>query len=63
MVRAGGGGAVSQPDNVVPILLVFKVKTSSNPAEIQRLMEGLILLTAGACTFWGAGEGAEGHPA
>lgn len=27
------------------------MKISSNPTEIQRLIEGLILITAGACTF------------
>lgn len=48
MAQAGDGGAVPHCDNIVPILLVFKMEISSNPAEIQRLIEGLILVTAGA---------------
>lgn len=37
--------------HVVPVLLDFKRKISSNPAEIQRIIERLILIMAGACTF------------
>lgn len=45
MAHASEGGAVPHCDNIVPILLVFKMEISSNPAEIQRLIEGLILVT------------------
>lgn len=51
MVHAGDGAAVSQREKVVPVLVVFKMKISSNPAEIQRIIEGLIWIAAGACTF------------
>lgn len=53
---AGEGGAAPQHDNVVAILLVFKMEISSNPAEIQRLIEGLVVVTAGALR-----EGVESH--
>lgn len=51
VLHAGDGGATSQRENVLPVLLVFKMKISSNPAEIQRIIEGYILITAGTCTF------------
>lgn len=51
MLHTGDGGAVSQCENVIPLLLVFKMKISSNPAEIQRIIEGFILIAAGTCTF------------
>lgn len=50
MVLAGDGCPISQCENVIPVLLVFKMKISSNPAQIQRIIEGSILITAGTCT-------------
>lgn len=38
VLHAGDGGATSQRENVLPVLLVFKMKISSNPAEIQRII-------------------------
>lgn len=51
VARAGDEGAASPRGNVVPILLVFKVKVSSDAAEIQGLIERLVLVTAGASMF------------
>lgn len=48
MAYASEGGAVPHCDNIFSILLVFKMEISSNPAETQRLIEGLILVSAGA---------------
>lgn len=50
MVLAGDGCPISQCENVILVLLVFKMKISSNPAEIQRIIEGSILIIAGTCT-------------